>query len=66
MSIGLFLVQLLLPSSGSSIIHLFYIVVYVIIGGIIYFSYMWNTYSMDRIFGSMLSFKFFFFVYKKK
>lgn len=54
MIVGLFLVDLILPSTDSRIIHLVYIVVYVAIGVFIYTIYMWNTKSMKRIFGNRL------------
>ncbi len=54
MIVGLFLVDLILPSTDSRIIHLVYIVVYVAIGVFIYIVYMWNTKSMKRIFGNRL------------
>lgn len=54
MIVGLFLVDLILPSTDSRIIHLVYIVVYVAIGVFIYIIYMWNTKSMKRIFGNRL------------
>lgn len=54
MIVGLFLVDLILPSTDSRIIHLVYIVVYVAIGVLIYIVYMWNTKSMKRIFGNRL------------
>lgn len=54
MIVGLFLVNLILPSTDSRIIHLVYIVIYVAIGVLIYIVYMWNTKSMKRIFGNRL------------
>lgn len=54
MIVGLFLVNLILPSTDSRIIHLVYIVVYVAVGALIYIVYMWNTKSMKRIFGNRL------------
>lgn len=54
MIVGLFLVDLILPSTDSRIIHLVYIVVYVAVGALIYIVYMWNTKSMKRIFGNRL------------
>lgn len=54
MIVGLFLVNLILPSTDSRIIHLVYIVIYVAIGVFIYIVYMWNTKSMKRIFGNRL------------
>lgn len=54
MIVGLFLVDLILPSTDSRIIHLVYIVVYVAIGVFVYTIYMWNTKSMKRIFGNRL------------
>lgn len=56
MIVGLFLVNLILPSTDSRIIHLVYIVVYVAIGALIYIVYMWNTKSMKRIFGNRLNY----------
>lgn len=56
MIVGLFLVDLILPSTDSRIIHLVYIVVYVAIGVFIYIVYMWNTKSMKRIFGNRLNY----------
>lgn len=56
MIVGLFLVDLILPSTDSRIIHLVYIVVYVAIGALIYIVYMWNTKSMKRIFGNRLNY----------
>lgn len=54
MIVGLFLVNLILPSTDSRIIHLVYIVIYVAVGVLIYTVYMWNTKSMKRIFGNRL------------
>lgn len=54
MIVGLFLVNLILPSTDSRIIHLVYIVIYVAVGALIYTVYMWNTKSMKRIFGNRL------------
>lgn len=54
MIVGLFLVNLILPSTDSRIIHLVYIVIYVAVGALIYIVYMWNTKSMKRIFGNRL------------
>lgn len=54
MIVGLFLVNLILPSTDSRIIHLVYIVIYAAIGVLIYIVYMWNTKSMKRIFGNRL------------
>lgn len=56
MIVGLFLVNLILPSTDSRIIHLVYIVIYVAIGVLIYTVYMWNTKSMKRIFGNRLNY----------
>lgn len=56
MIVGLFLVDLILPSTDSRIIHLVYIVVYVAVGALIYIVYMWNTKSMKRIFGNRLNY----------
>lgn len=56
MIVGLFLVNLILPSTDSRIIHLGYIVVYVAVGALIYIVYMWNTKSMKRIFGNRLNY----------
>ena len=56
MIVGLFLVNLILPSTDSRIIHLVYIVIYVAIGALIYIVYMWNTKSMKRIFGNRLNY----------
>jgi len=56
MIVGLFLVNLILPSTYSRIIHLGYIVVYVAVGALIYVIYMWNTKSMKRIFGNRLNY----------
>lgn len=56
MIVGLFLVNLILPSTDSRIIHLVYIVVYVAVGALIYIVYMWNTKSMKRIFGNRLNY----------
>lgn len=56
MIVGLFLVNLILPSTDSRIIHLVYIVIYVAIGAFIYIVYMWNTKSMKRIFGNRLNY----------
>lgn len=56
MIVGLFLVNLILPSTYSRIIHLGYIVVYVAVGALIYIVYMWNTKSMKRIFGNRLNY----------
>lgn len=56
MIVGLFLVNLILPSTDSRIIHLVYIVVYVAVGAFIYIVYMWNTKSMKRIFGNRLNY----------
>lgn len=54
MIVSLFLVNLILPSTDSRIIHLIYVVVYVLIGALIYIVYMWNTKSMKRIFVNRL------------
>lgn len=51
----LFLVRLILPSVECRMMSLFYICIYVILGGALYFVYMWNTKSMKRIFGERLS-----------
>lgn len=51
----LFLVRLILPSVEGRMMSLFYICIYVILGGALYFVYMWNTKSMKRIFGERLS-----------
>ncbi len=56
MIVGLFLVNLILPSTDSRIIHLVYIVIYVAVGALIYVIYMWNTKSMKRIFGNRLNY----------
>ncbi|MEE0683951.1 MAG: polysaccharide biosynthesis protein [Bacilli bacterium] len=56
MIVGLFLVNLILPSTDSRIIHLVYIVIYVAVGALIYIVYMWNTKSMKRIFGNRLNY----------
>lgn len=56
MIVGLFLVNLILPSTDSRIIHLVYIVIYVAVGAFIYIVYMWNTKSMKRIFGNRLNY----------
>ena len=56
MIVGLFLVNLILPSTDSRIIHLVYIIIYVAIGALIYIVYMWNTKSMKRIFGNRLNY----------
>lgn len=56
MIVGLFLVNLILPSTDSRIIHLVYIVIYVAIGVFVYIVYMWNTKSMKRIFGNRLNY----------
>lgn len=56
MIVGLFLVNLILPSTDSRIIHLVYIVIYVAVGVFIYIIYMWNTKSMKRIFGNRLNY----------
>lgn len=56
MIVSLFLVNLILPSTDSRIIHLIYIVIYVLIGALIYIVYMWNTKSMKRIFGNRLNY----------
>lgn len=56
MIVGLFLVNLILPSTDSRIIHLVYIVIYVAVGVLIYIVYMWNTKSMKRIFGNRLNY----------
>lgn len=55
MLIVLFLVRLILPSVEDRMMSLFYICIYVILGGALYFVYMWNTKSMKRIFGERLS-----------
>ena len=55
MLIVLFLVHLILPSVEGRMMSLFYICIYVILGGALYFVYMWNTKSMKRIFGERLS-----------
>ena len=62
----LFLLHLVLPDTSSRVISLLYVFVYTLVGGIIYFIYMWNTKSMKRIFGNRLSSKFFSFLRKKK
>ncbi len=56
MIVGLFLVDLILPSTDSRIIHLGYIIIYVAVGALIYIVYMWNTKSMKRIFGNRLNY----------
>lgn len=56
MIVGLFLVNLILPSTDSRIIHLVYIVIYVAVGALIYIVYMWSTKSMKRIFGNRLNY----------
>lgn len=66
MIVGLFLVNLILPSTDSRIIHLVYIVIYVAIGVFVYIVYMWNTKSMKRIFGNRLPSNFKLFHRKKK
>ena len=66
MIVGLFLVDLILPSTDSRIIHLVYIVVYVAVGVFVYIVYMWNTKSMKRIFGNRLPSNFKLFHRKKK
>lgn len=66
MIVGLFLVNLILPSTYSRIVHLGYIIIYVLIGVFIYIIYMWNTKSMRRIFGNRLSANFGLFHRKKK
>lgn len=55
MLIVLFLVRLILPSVEGRMMSLFYICIYVILGGALYFVYMWNTKSIKRIFGERLS-----------
>ena len=55
MLIVLFLVRLILPSVEGRMMSLFYICIYVVLGGALYFVYMWNTKSMKRIFGERLS-----------
>lgn len=66
MIVGLFLVDLILPSTDSRIVHLGYIIIYVLIGVFIYIIYMWNTKSMRRIFGNRLPANFGLFHRKKK
>lgn len=66
MIVGLFLVDLIIPSTDSRIIHLGYIIIYVLIGVFIYIVYMWNTKSMRRIFGNRLPTNFGLFHRKKK
>lgn len=66
MIVGLFLVDLILPSTDSRIVHSGYIIIYVLIGVFIYIIYMWNTKSMRRIFGNRLPANFGLFHRKKK
>ena len=56
MIVGLFLVNFILPSTDSRIIHLVYIVIYVAVGPLIYIVYMWDTKSIKRIFGNRLNY----------
>lgn len=65
MVIGLFLVDLFLPSTNVRVVNLGYIVIYVVVGCVIYFIYMWNTKSMKRVFGNRFSSKFNIFHNKK-
>ena len=54
MSIVLFLMSLLLPSSDSRFISFVYIIIYVLVGAITYFIYMWYSKAMSRVFGSRI------------
>ena len=54
----LWLVDLLLPSTINRFVLLIYVVVYIIVGGAIYFIYMWKTRAMKRVFGNAIPSKF--------
>ena len=54
MSIVLFFLSLLLPSSDSRFISFVYIIIYVLVGAITYFIYMWYSKAMSRVFGSRI------------
>lgn len=55
MILGLFFVHLLLPNTDDRILSFLYVVIYVVIGMIIYFLYMFYTKSINRIFGKKIS-----------
>lgn len=55
MSIVLFIIHFLLPSTDSRIVSFFYIFIYVLFGAAIYFVYMWYSRSVNRIFGDRIS-----------
>lgn len=55
MSIVLFIIHFLLPSTDSRIVSIFYIFIYVLFGAAIYFVYMWYSRSVNRIFGDRIS-----------
>lgn len=61
MVFGLFLVDLLLPSTNNRFILLIYIVAYIIVGSMTYFIYMWKAKAIKRVFGNRILSKFKFF-----
>ena len=55
MSIMLFLISLILPSSNSRFVSLIYIIISVLLGAIVYFGYMWYSKAMNRVFGDRIN-----------
>ena len=55
MSIMLFLISLVLPSSNSRFVSLLHVIISVLLGAVVYFGYMWYSKAMNRVFGERIN-----------